>query len=348
MTETLESGGTVTLDFNGSATATVIGPALTIVTADFGLITHLLDGISPHASYFDGTLYVFPPIAAVFEGSPADDTITVYSRDLSIIGGAGDDSITGAVNTSAGYSGPSSNYRVQVDAGSIAVHDNTGATGTDTLVDVSHLQFGDQTIDTTWLAKAAALPAAQLGDLVGLYVAFFNRAPDALGLDYWASRLSDGMSLAQIAKSFFAQPETAAAFPSGMSTQDFVTKVYNNVLGRAPDQAGFDYWVSDLQQGTLTRNTFILAIINGARAPTGGAADAAYLMNKELVGAHFAVEQGLGDAAWAHDVMAHVDATVSSVAAANQMTDGFAAAATASDPHLVVQLVGVHLPDHHS
>ena len=105
-------------------------------------------------------------------------------------------------------------------------------------------------------------------------------------------------------------------------------------------------WATSL--GNLTRDIFVLAIINGARAPTGGAADAAYLMNKELVGAHFAVEQGLGDAAWAHDVMVHVDATAASVAAANQMTDSYAAAAASSDPHFVVQLVGVHLPDHHS
>ncbi|WP_395710336.1 hypothetical protein [Reyranella sp.] len=44
--------------------------------------------------------------------------------------------------------------------------------------------------------------------------------------------------------------------------------------------------MSDLQQGNLTRDTFILAIIDGARASTGGAANAAYLMNKELVGVH--------------------------------------------------------------
>jgi hypothetical protein len=41
-----------------------------------------------------------------------------------------------------------------------------------------------------------------------MYVAYFNRAPNAVGLDYWASRLTEGMTLQDIAKSFFAQPET--------------------------------------------------------------------------------------------------------------------------------------------
>jgi hypothetical protein len=44
--------------------------------------------------------------------------------------------------------------------------------------------------------------------------------------------------------------------------------------------------------------------------------------------------------------MAHVDASASSVTAADQMTDAFAAAAATSDPHLIIQIVGVPLPEH--
>jgi hypothetical protein len=44
--------------------------------------------------------------------------------------------------------------------------------------------------------------------------------------------------------------------------------------------------------------------------------------------------------------MAHVDATAASVAAANALTDSYAAAAVTNDPHLVVQLIGVDTTNH--
>ena len=39
-----------------------------------------------------------------------------------------------------------------------------------------------------------------------LYVATFDRAPDSAGLDYWVNL--SGLSLEEIATSFFDQPET--------------------------------------------------------------------------------------------------------------------------------------------
>ena len=33
----------------------------------------------------------------------------------------------------------------------------------------------------------------------------------------------------------------------------FVTKLYNNVLGRAPEQGGFDYWVGLLDDQKISK-----------------------------------------------------------------------------------------------
>lgn len=152
------------------------------------------------------------------------------------------------------------------------------------------------------------------------------------------------MSLAQISKSFFVQPEAFAAYPPGTTAEAFVTQVYENVLGRAPDQAGLAYWVNDLNKGSLSRDVFVLAVINGAKSSTGSPADAQYLANKEAVGVHFALDKGLTDGAWGTQVMAHVDGTAEGVATANQMTDAFADQAVTTDPHLLLPMVGLH-PD---
>jgi len=70
--------------------------------------------------------------------------------------------------------------------------------------------------------------------------------------------------------------------------------------------------------------------------------DAQYLANKEVVGAHFALTQGLSDGNWAKTVMSGVNGTAASVTTANALTDGFAAtAATAAGSELVVKILGI-------
>ena len=198
--------------------------------------------------------------------------------------------------------------------------------------------------------KTAALSHGSIIDLVELYIASFNRAPDSVGLDYWGSRYYDGlnnipngMSLEQIAKSFFTQKETIAAYPSTMATKDFVTTVYNNVLSRGPDTGGLNYWVGQLDKGIVSKDSFLLAIINGAMAPTGSSVDRQTLANKEAVGEHYAIYQGINNSTnWAKDVMSGVTDQLSTVAVANAKTDAYAAvAANPATSDLIVKLVGV-------
>lgn len=98
-----------------------------------------------------------------------------------------------------------------------------------------------------------------------LYVATLGRAPDKSGLAYWVGQVSSGaMTIAQVEASFFAQPETQAMYPPGTTDTAFVTAVYNNALGRAPDTAGLNYWVGQLGAGNVTRPDFILIFLQGA------------------------------------------------------------------------------------
>jgi Ca2+-binding RTX toxin-like protein len=233
------------------------------------------------------------------------------------------------------FAGLAEDYTVVVSPDSITVEDNVGTDGFDTLIGIERLEFSDRTLELTWFSKTAALSGAEITQLCELYVASFDRAPDALGLAYWGSQLKDGMSLKDIAKSFFVQPETVAAFPHGQSIEDFIAAVYDHVLERAPDAPGLAYWGGELGRGHVSKDSFLLAIINGAHA---GGADAQVLANKGMVGAHFALTQGLNDIALAKAVMAGVNASAESVASANIQTDGFAASA---DSDISVKIVGI-------
>lgn len=87
--------------------------------------------------------------------------------------------------------------------------------------------------------------------VVRMYQAGLGRDPDQGGLNFWIAQLQQGASLGQIAQGFLGSPEFVSRFGSGLPDTEFVTRIYLNVLGRAPDQGGLDFWVGLLRgQGT--------------------------------------------------------------------------------------------------
>ncbi len=128
-------------------------------------------------------------------------------------------------------------------------------------------------------------------EVAKLYVATFNRAPDNGGLLYWIN--NSGLTLEQIAQSFFDQQETLTLYPNGTTNRAFIQAVYNNLFNRNPDNGGWDYWENQLNLGRISRNMFIIAVINGAKDDENGY-DATTLENKKEVGVYFA-NKGLND-----------------------------------------------------
>jgi len=119
-----------------------------------------------------------------------------------------------------------------------------------------------------------------------LYVATFNRAPDAPGLTYWVE--TAGLSLEDVAKSFFDQSETQTKYKPGLSNTAFVSAVYQNLFNRTADKEGLTYWVKELDSGRVEKSVFILAIINGAKDTSNFGNDKTILTNKTTVGLAFA------------------------------------------------------------
>lgn len=146
--------------------------------------------------------------------------------------------------------------------------------------------------------------------VIELFIGTFNRAANSDGLAYWVDTIDqDGWTIEEVAASFFDQPETIEKYPPSMSTNDFIDTIYNNVLGRDAQAAGKAYWTQALDSGAITRDTFILAVINGAK--TGGTdADKALLQNKHDVGQYFAIDLEINDLPLSGRIMEDINSTV--------------------------------------
>ncbi len=137
-----------------------------------------------------------------------------------------------------------------------------------------------------------------------LYIATFDRAPDANGLEYW---LKSSLSIEEIARSFFDQDETKEKYPDELNNEEFITEVYANLFNRPADSEGFDYWLAELDSGRATRDVFILVVVNGAQGD-----DAKILDNKTEVGLAFA-HDGRSDIDESRAVMEDITADPQSV-----------------------------------
>jgi hypothetical protein len=84
-----------------------------------------------------------------------------------------------------------------------------------------------------------------------LYQAALNRAPDATGLAFWSNALRNGATVTQLAEGFESSAEFLQKY-GALSTTDFVTQLYRNALGRAPDASGEQNWVNAINNG-MTR-----------------------------------------------------------------------------------------------
>ena len=272
---------------------------------------------------------------ATINGTSGNDTLTGTSADDTIVPGNGDDSIDGlGGKDTLTLSGPRSNYNISQTFTGYTVKDTVGATGTKTVSNVELLQFSDTIDNLSIAADAKQLSSTQLNSLTELYIAFFNRVPEAGGFDYWINQLVGGTSLTDIAKSFYeagVQYSSLTKFSADMTDQDFINVFYQNVLGRpeGADAGGMDYWNTKLAQGISTRWSLAQDILASAHTFKGNAAlgyVADLLDNKITVGTYHAVTAGV-------DYLTPADAVTQGVAIAQRVT--------ASDTAAAITMIGL-------
>ncbi len=290
-----------------------------------------------------------------FSTGADDDLVSGKGGDDMFDGGAGNDLfVGGAGSDTAMVSGVSSHYALTLAASGVTVEDRAeDGSGIDTLVDVETLMFddgftfeADAGLSLEAISGATTLDLAQLVQIVELYVGYFNRAPDALGLYYWGTELADGMSIEAIAESFFTQDETALRLPVEDDHGGLVDVAYQNLFNRDADTPGREYWVGELSSGSVSRPEFMLALINGAKAETGSPADAQVVADKVDAGLAYAAVEGLGDVDDGLALLATYDAAdpAGSLADIDALIDGYAADAAGSEGALTVALATVDDP----
>lgn len=96
-----------------------------------------------------------------------------------------------------------------------------------------------------------------------LYVAFFLRLPDQGGYEYWIDTAADGSSLEEIAE-YFALGEEFVNRYGNKDFGAFLDQLYSDVLFRAPDEDGKQYWLDQLESGNVTRGTIVVYFTEGA------------------------------------------------------------------------------------
>lgn len=90
-----------------------------------------------------------------------------------------------------------------------------------------------------------------------LYDTAFHRAPDQPGFENWGDALHGTFTLKQIADTFVASSEGSARFGS-LNDTAFVTKLYQDVLGRNGSTSEINGWVNTLAQPGETRGDVLV------------------------------------------------------------------------------------------
>ncbi len=106
--------------------------------------------------------------------------------------------------------------------------------------------------------------------IAGLYVAFFNRAPDFSGLNYWKNKIDiaenegkDSMQIFKEIASGFATHPVFVSIYDCLDNKAFVQAIYINTLGKKGDVDGINYWTNQLNNG-LIRSDMVAIFINSS------------------------------------------------------------------------------------
>ncbi|SDB74843.1 DUF4214 domain-containing protein [Belnapia rosea] len=105
------------------------------------------------------------------------------------------------------------------------------------------------------------VPDEDASAIARMYYTVLGRAPEFAGVHYWVEDVMDGqnISIKQLAPGFYQSAEFKARYGENTSDQQFVSLLYQNVLGRAGEPGGVNYWTGLLGQGT-SRADVVLSI----------------------------------------------------------------------------------------
>jgi methionine-rich copper-binding protein CopC len=121
----------------------------------------------------------------------------------------------------------------------------------DTLTGIERVEFRDRSV--------ALDTDAGPGQAYRIYKAAFNREPDLPGMGYWISRMDQQLDVMELAQRFVDSQEFQSTYGTKPSNAEFMSKLYQNVLGRAPDAAGYNWWVNKMNTDSSKTFAKVLA-----------------------------------------------------------------------------------------
>jgi len=130
----------------------------------------------------------------------------------------------------------------------IAAQKDTPGTATKLTVSGDYVYVSDQRKGIEIFNTAQLNPKESF--VSRLYRKMLHRTYDKAGLDYWVGELSGGKSAIDVAEQFFFSDDFRDA---NLSNEEFVTRMYNTFLDRAPDEEGLKYWVGLMEDKKFTR-----------------------------------------------------------------------------------------------
>ena len=180
------------------------------------------------------------------------------------------------------FHGPKSAYTINYSGNAAATVTDSAPfrDGAVTSINKEVLQFTDQ---------AYFIESGDNANIARLYSAGLGRIPDPRGMfgweDVYANNISAAVkaqgvfsSLAQtsggfngtlsIADGFIQSPEFTSMYGS-LTNADFVTRLYQNVLGRAPESAGLNHWLDYMSPGNTSGTVFTrgMVLVGFAESP---------------------------------------------------------------------------------
>lgn len=208
----------------------------------------------------------------VLEGTEANDTFRALTGDDLIKGGAGFDFIDGDEGLdSVEYDLARGDITLSSQADNSLLLGKPGG-ATDTLVDVERIVLEDGNL-------LFDLQSQNLGFTYRMYSAGYGRTPDEGGLRFWTAVLdyfdANHPSVNKeefLAQQFLAAEEFILLYGANSSNEDYIEAMYVNALKRLPDQAGYDFWVGEMEAG-LGRDDILIAFAQSDENRNGTAPD---------------------------------------------------------------------------
>ncbi len=220
-----------------------------------------------------------PPKHALYDGT--NNLAIAYGVTIeNATGGAGNDKLIG------------NSARNRLDGGQGA-DELVGGEGYDSFVLDSAL---DRVVETPEITPAGVDVMLLSGDtylrLQQFYIAYYGRPADYFGSVYWANTLEKSFKGDQTgmvaAFGNLQQAEYASLYGTSGTVEQFISRVYQNLFNRSPDQEGLGYWSGVIharsqQVGvSQARSESVIQILDGAQT-----ADKAVVAAKITVATEF-------------------------------------------------------------